>query len=85
MAKLRDIVAEIAATVPRATTGSQRWHQRVGDKHREMLAAIHAAWHDGAFGSKNAPAARAISAKLQELGIDIGPQGVLQWLRLPRS
>jgi hypothetical protein len=85
MARARDIVAEIAAIVPRNGHGMKPWHMRVGDEHREMLAAIHAGWHAGAFGSKFYPAAQAISAKLREHGIEIGTQGVLHWLRLPRS
>lgn len=85
MAKARDIVAEIAAAVPRNSHGMKPWHRRVGDEHREMLAAIHAGWHAGAFGTRRYPAAEAICAKLREHGIEIGIQGVCHWLRLPKS
>jgi hypothetical protein len=30
-------------------------------------------------------AARVISRRLRDLGIDIGTQGVIAWLRLPKS
>jgi hypothetical protein len=85
MAKARDIVAEIAATIPPNRHGSRPWYERVAAEHGELLAAIRAGWHDGAFGAQRNPAAKAISAKLKECGIEIGTQGVLHWLRLPRS
>ena len=85
MAKARDIVAEIAATIPPNRHGSRPWYERVAAEHGELLAAIHAGWHDGAFGAQRNPAAKAISAKLKECGIEIGTQGVLQGLRLPKS
>jgi hypothetical protein len=81
--KTRDIVAEIAAAVPHAAPGSRPWHARVAEEHRETLAAIHAAWHAGAFGNRRITAARTISQKLRELGITIGEQGVRTWLDLP--
>jgi hypothetical protein len=81
--KTRDIVAEIAAAVPRNKHGSKPWHERVPEEHHETLAAIHAAWHAGAFGAKKITAARTISEKLRELGISIGEQGVMAWLGLP--
>jgi hypothetical protein len=81
--KTRDIVAEIAAAVPRNAHGSRPWHERVPSEHRETLDAIHAAWHAGAFGAKKITAARTISQKLRELGITIGEQGVMAWLDLP--
>jgi hypothetical protein len=55
----------------------------VAEEHRETLAAIHAAWHSGAFGTRRITAARTISQKLRELGITIGEQGVRTWLDLP--
>ena len=85
MATVRDIVAEIAATMPPQKHGAQPWHLREAAQHGELFAAIHGGWHDGAFGSQQMQAARAIAAKLKECGINIGPQGVLHWLRLPRS
>jgi hypothetical protein len=85
VAKVRDIVAEIAAAVPGSYHGFRPWHERAAAEHGELLAAIHAAWHDGAFGTRKTPAAKAISAKLKECGIEIGTQGVLHWLSLPRS
>jgi hypothetical protein len=83
VAKTRDIVAEIAAAVPRNAHGSKPWHLRVPEEHRETLDAIHAAWHAGAFGTKKSTAARTISEKLRELSIVIGEQGVMAWLDLP--
>jgi hypothetical protein len=81
--KTRDIVAEIAAKVPRNKHGSRPWWTRVPDEHRGMLDAIHSAWHAGTFGSKKITAARTISATLREFGIIIGEQGVIAWLELP--
>jgi hypothetical protein len=81
--KTRDIVAEIAAAVPRRQHGTPPWHERVPAEHHETLQAIHAAWHAGAFGVKKITAARTISAKLAEFGITIGEQGVMAWLDLP--
>jgi hypothetical protein len=81
----RDIVAEIAAAVPRNQHGLKPWHERVPAEHRELLRAIHAAWHAGEFGSKKITAARTISAKLSQLGISIGEQGVMNWLDLPQK
>jgi hypothetical protein len=83
MPKTRDIVAEIAAKVPRDTHGSRPWWERAPDKHRATLDAIHAAWHSGTFGPQKRPAARVISQALAEMGIRIGEQGVVTWLRLP--
>jgi hypothetical protein len=83
VAKTRDIVAEIAAAVPRRQHGTPPWYERVSVEHHETLAAIHAAWHAGAFGVKKITAARTISAKLRELGVTIGEQGVMAWLDLP--
>jgi hypothetical protein len=83
--KTRDIVAEIASAVPRNKHGSKPWHTRVPEEHRETLAAIHAAWHAGAFGAKKITAARTISQKLRDLGITIGEQGVMAWLDLPQK
>ena len=82
---MRDIVAEIAATIPAHRHGSRPWYERAAAEHGELLSAIHAGWHAGALGTQKMSAARAISAKLRECGIEIGPQGVLHWLRLPKS
>ena len=82
--KASDIVAEIAAAVPRNQHGQLPWHVRAEAEHGEALAAIHAAWHEGAFGTKKITAARTISAKLKTLGITIGEQGVMNWLDMPR-
>ena len=82
--KPSDIVAEIAAAVPRNQHGQLAWHVRAEAEHGDTLAAIHAAWHAGAFGPKKITAARTISAKLRTMGITIGEQGVMNWLDLPR-
>jgi hypothetical protein len=81
--KTRDIVAEIAAAVPRNRHGTRPWYERVPAEHRELLQAIHAAWYAGTLGAKKITAARTISAKLAEFGIQIGEQGVMAWLDLP--
>lgn len=80
------IIAEIQAAIPRASRGSRPWHERVSPEHAETVKAIHEAWHDGLFGALKAPAARAIAKRVRDLNIiDIGEQGVIAWLRLPRS
>jgi hypothetical protein len=81
--KGRDIVAEIAAKVPRDTHGSKPWWERVPPEHRATVDAIHAGWHAGTFGAKKRPAARVIAEALAEFGVKIGEQGVITWLKLP--
>jgi hypothetical protein len=81
--KASDIVAEIAAAVPRVAHGSRPWWERHAAEHGDVLEAIHKAWYAGTFGTKKITAARIISAKLRELGITIGEQGVTTWLELP--
>jgi hypothetical protein len=78
-----DIVAEIAAAVPQSNHGSRPWYERAAEEHGELLDAIHAAWRAGGFGTRRITAARTIAAKLQSLGIQIGEQGVLNWLDKP--
>jgi hypothetical protein len=80
-----DIIASIRAEIPPASQRSRPWHQRVPAEHADTVRAIHDAWHDGLFGTRRYPAARAISKRLRDLGIDIGEQGVIAWLQLPRS
>jgi len=82
--KPSDIVAEIAAAVPRNQHGQLPWHVRSQAEHGDTLAAIHAAWHAGVFGQKKKTAARAIADKLKTMGITIGEQGVMNWLDLPK-
>jgi len=83
--KAADIVAEIAAAVPRDNHGLRPWYERAAPEHGELLDAIYAAWHAGGFGTRRITAARTIAAKLQSLGIQIGEQGVLNWLDKPRK
>jgi hypothetical protein len=83
--KAADIVAEIAAAVPRDNHGLRPWYERAAPEHGELLDAIYDAWHTGGFGTRRITAARTIAAKLQSLGIQIGEQGVLNWLDKPRK
>ena len=80
-----DIVRSISEEVGVPLPGSRPWHERVPPEHADTVKAIHAAWHDGLFGTRKMTAARVISRRLRDLGIDIGNQGVIAWLRLPRS
>ena len=80
-----DIIRSISEEVGVPSPGSRPWHERVPPEHAETVRAIHAAWHDGLFGTRKMTAARVISRRLRDLGIDIGNQGVIAWLRLPRS
>ena len=79
------IIASISEEVGVPMPGSRPWHERVPQEHAETVRAIHAAWHDGLFGTRKMTAARVISRRLRDLGIDIGTQGVIAWLRLPKS
>lgn len=79
-----DIIQAIRSEIPE-TQRSVPWFKRVPPEHAETVNAIHQAWHDGVFGHQKYPAARAIAAKLRDLGIDIREQGVIAWLKLPRS
>lgn len=83
MSKARDIVAEIAAKVPKDIHGTKPWWLRVPEQHQATVKAIHRAWHAGTFGSHKRTAARVIVAALAEFGIKIGEQGVERWLSLP--
>jgi hypothetical protein len=80
-----DIIALIRAEIPPASDRHRPWWLRVAPEHVETVAAIHSAWHDGIFGTAKYPAARAISTKLRDLGIDIGEQGVVRWLSQAKS
>ena len=80
-----DIIRSISEEVGVPLPGSRPWHERVPPEHEETVKAIHNAWHDGLFGTRKMTAARVISRRLRDLGLDIGNQGVIAWLRLPRS
>ena len=80
-----DIIRSISEEVGVPSPGSRPWHERVPPEHAETVRAIHAAWYDGLFGTRKMTAARVISRRLRDLGIDIGAQGIVAWLRLPRS
>lgn len=82
---LADIIRSIREEIPPPTQGGKPWHERVPPEHAETVRAIHHAWHDGLFGSRKITAARVIKRKLSDMGIDIGEQGVVAWLKLPRS
>jgi hypothetical protein len=80
---MADLVAEIAASIPEVHQGTRPWYERVPAEHDATVRAIHAAWHSGVFGTRKSTAARAISAKLATIGISIGEQGVIAWLKTP--
>lgn len=74
------VIDDIAGAI-KPSLGLRPWWERTDKAHAETLAAIHDAWKAGRFGRKKYPAARAIGAKLSELGIaSVGPQGVIAWL-----
>jgi hypothetical protein len=79
---MEDLVAEIAAAIPAGTQGSAPWYTRVPPEHQDTVRKIHEAWHSGRFGIRKITAARVIAQKLQSLGIAIGEQGVIAWLKL---
>jgi len=80
-----DVVAELAASIPRNPHGARPWWERVDAEHHELLEAIHAAWKAGNLGAKQITAARRISDKLKTYGITIGQQGVITWLKRPTA
>lgn len=80
MAKAQSPVSEIAAMV-RKPGRSLPWWERVPPDVAAMLPAILDGWCSGDFGTCRRPAARAITAWLQQRGVEIGEQGVDQWLR----
>lgn len=80
MAKAPSIVDQIAAAIPESQSGKP-WHKRLNKEQSELIAPVLAAWKAGRFGSAKITAARAISTKLIEHGIKVGPQGVLAWLQ----
>lgn len=77
------LVAQLAASIPKNQHGAKPWWERVDPEHHELLDAIHAAWYAGELGAKRLTAARGIVPLLAEHGITIGEQGVLAWLKLP--
>lgn len=79
MKKTTSIVDEIAAAIPDSQS-SKPWWLRLTPEQGELVKPILVAWRGGRFGSAKITAARAISAKLSEHGIKIGPQGVIAWL-----
>jgi hypothetical protein len=86
MTQASDIVAEIARAIPSGRPGSKPWWERTAPEHEDTLAAIHSAWHAGEFGPRRITAARVIAKTLNDMGIEIGEQGVIAWLKLaPRS
>lgn len=73
------VVDEIAAMIP-ARVGCRPWYERVTDEQAAMLAEILAGWRAGKFGTARRTAAKTIAAYLGRHGIEIGHQGVDQWL-----
>jgi hypothetical protein len=78
-----DLVAEIASEIPIPRQGTQPWYRRLPAEHVDTVRAIHEAWHAGQLGTRRITAARVIAAKLERLGIQIGEQGVIHWLKMP--
>lgn len=84
--QVSQVVARLAASIPRNRHGSRPWYDKVDPKHHELLKAILAAWHAGTLGNRRITAARGIVATLADHGITIGEQGVITWLKQsPRS
>lgn len=77
--KARDIVAEIAASIPESTR-QRPWWLRLNEEQKDIADAIFDGWKTGKLGKHKFTAAKAISGKLAEFGIRIGYQGVVSWL-----
>lgn len=80
MAKATSVVDEIAALIP-ARSGWRPWWERVGPDVASALPGVLEAWRTGKFGTKRSPAAKAIASWLQKRGVQIGAQGVEEWLK----
>ena len=79
MSDTLDPVAAIKAAIPGRRPIS--WEHRVAPEHAETLRQIKAAYRAGEFGTKQKPAAVAISEFLNREGIaTVGFQGVKEWL-----
>lgn len=74
------IVSAIAARLP-THTGCRPWFERVDASQAKLLEQIMAGWKAGELGTRRKTAAVAIAAELAAHGIDIGWQGVSEWLR----
>jgi hypothetical protein len=80
MSRTATVVSEIAGMV-KPTIKGHPWWNRVPASMAPTLEQILQGWTTGAFGSYRRPAARAISAFLRKNGIDVGEQGVENWLK----
>lgn len=80
MAKTSGAVAEIAALIPKRT-GVRPWWEKVDEPVAAALPGVLEAWRAGELGTKRRPAAEAIAAWLQKQGVEIGEQGVDEWLK----
>jgi hypothetical protein len=77
---LRD---RIVAKIPARRTGFQPWYERTPPDVMAELEQLRAAWRAGEIESPKITLARAISQTLAEMGVIVGPQGVVHWLRNP--
>jgi len=71
---------KIVSQIPKRRTGSLAWHERCPADVLGELEEIRDAWRAGEIESPKATLARAISRTLADLGIAVGPQGVIRWL-----
>lgn len=75
--KLRD---KIVGMIPTRRQGHMAWHERVDAKTLAELEDLRASWRAGEIESPKLTLAKAISTVVRELGVDVGPQGVVAWL-----
>lgn len=78
--KLRE---KVISKIPPRRTGTAPWYERCPPDVMRELDEIRDAWRAGDIESPKLTLARAISKTLQEMGMTVGPQGVIRWLENP--
>jgi hypothetical protein len=73
------IVDAIAGKV-NGRTGLPSWWERLTPEQTATMDLVWKAWEAGRFGHKKQSAAKAISAAISDIGININFQGVIRWL-----
>ena len=79
--QLREKVVEL---IENKQSGFLPWHKRIDAKTLAELEELRTAWRAGEIESPKRTLAKAISTVIRDVGIDVGPQGVIAWLDLDR-
>lgn len=77
-----DLAASIRAAIPSGRPGTTSWFQRIPREVLAELEAIRQEFRDGKLAGTKTGLARTISNELLARGLsNIGPQGVIEWLK----